>query len=132
MNPNPQVWTVPSVPSSNLEYLRGIELKDGVWNVRDYASIQVHSVWNRRIEAVVARNTLDYQALMRIRQDAAAGLKTPRQVPVMLPWEVTQRLQDGFDLSRLDDSDATLERLFGNDVTLFDEFEAEDDVWPEL
>jgi hypothetical protein len=94
-------------------------LKDGVWNVRDYASIETHSIYNRRIEAVVARNTLDYQALTRIRQDAAAGLKTPRQVPVMLPWEVTQRLQNGFDISQLDDSDETLERLFANDVTVF-------------
>ncbi len=131
MNPNPQVWTVPSVPSSNLEYFRGIMLVNGRWEVRDYASIETHSTYNRRIEAVVARNALDYQALMRIRQEAARGLRTPREVPVMLPWEVTQKLH-GFDLSKLDDSDATLLRLFGNDVTLFDEFEAGDDVWPEL
>ena len=111
-----QVW---AIPSSTLHYFRGIKLTDGLWHVRDYASVHVHSVWNRRIEAVVERNRLDYRALTRIRQDAAAGLKTPRQVPVMLPWEVTQLLHDGFDLSRLDDTDETLERLFRNDVTLF-------------
>jgi hypothetical protein len=127
MNPIPRVL---SVPSSVIGDYRGIALmNDGLWRVRAPASINTHSKWKRRIEAVVARNKLDHEALMQARMDAAAGkLRKGLVVPVMLPWEVTQQLQDGFDLSQLDDSDETLERLFRNDVTLFEEFAEENDI----
>jgi hypothetical protein len=78
--------------------------------------------WYRRIDAVVARNRLDYSHAFKADTVSEPGCyKGPKQVPVMFPWEVTQRLEAGFDLSLLDDSDETLQRLFKNDISVFDE-----------
>jgi hypothetical protein len=76
---------------------------------------------NRRIDAVIARNRLDYQYAAQAQQDAAAGVKHPKNVPVMFPLPVTQRLEAGFDASLLDDSDETLQRLFRGDTSVLDE-----------
>lgn len=67
------------------------------------------------------RNRLDYSYAAQARQDAAAGLKHPKNVPVMFPLPVTRRLEAGFDASLLDDSDETLKRLFRGDTSVLDE-----------
>jgi hypothetical protein len=108
--------TVALVPSSTTTHLVGVVVShDNRWHVLKPGSQEVHVVCDRRIDAVIARNALDYENAARIDGDDVAPLA---RVPVMLPWEVTQRLAT-FDTALLDDDDETLERLFRNDVSLF-------------
>jgi hypothetical protein len=71
---------------------------------------------------MVVRNRLDYQKVNMEEQQAPGNIRRRgKRGWAKFPWEVTQRLESGFDLSLLDDSDETLQRLFRNDVTLFDD-----------
>jgi hypothetical protein len=135
---------VAKVPSSTVNNLRGVSYEpaqqstkaDGTdgdgnqskkkssglqqWRVRKPCSTVTHSRWRRRIDAVEARNRLDHEYYKKVCEDSKAGLKHPKQVPVMFNDEVTEAIEALIKAGRfeqLDNGDDTLACLLGGDPT---------------